>query len=74
MQNQNQFLPRLVETKTIIDIQTKYGHQTDKNLSIIINLVFLLMLLISVFFLYDRYNKKQKKHYDKNPNFQKYLM
>ena len=74
MQNQFLYQPRLVETKSIIDIQSKYGYSTDKNLSIIINLIFLIFLLIAVFLLYDRYNKKQKNNSNENPYLQKNLM
>ena len=74
MQHQFPYQPRLVETKSIIEIQSKYGYHADKNLSIIINLVFLIILLIAIFFLYDRYNKKQKVNDNKMIYHQNYLM
>jgi uncharacterized membrane protein len=75
MQHQFPFQPRLVETKSIIEIQSKYGYHSDKNLSIIINLVFLVILLIAIFFLYDRYNnKKQNSNENKIPYHQNYLI
>ena len=74
MQNQYLYQPRLVETKSIVEIQSRYGFHTDKNLSVIINLVFLIILLLGVFLLYDRYNKKQKKDTNENTYFQKNLM
>ena len=60
MQNNYSLQPRLVEIKSIKEVQSKYGFQTDKNLIVLINLVFLVILLIAVFFLYDRYNRKQR--------------
>jgi hypothetical protein len=74
MQNNYSLQPRLVEIKSIREVQSKYGFQTDKNLSVLINLVFLVILLIAVFFLYDRYNRKQKININKIPNHQKNLM
>lgn len=74
MQHQFPYQPRLVETKSIIEIQSKYGYHTDINLSIIINLIFLVILLIAIFLLYDRYNKKQKMNYNKMIYHQNYLM
>ena len=74
MQNNFPLQPRLVETKSILEVKSKYGFQTDKNLSVIINLIFLVILLIAVFFLYDRYNKKQKSNINKMTYLQKNLM
>ena len=75
MQHQFPYQPRLVETKSSIEIQSKYGYHADINLSIIINLIFLVILLIAIFLLYDRYNKKQKVNHNNNMGYhQNYLM